>query len=61
VAVITVFKPGMVYYFKVKSTDASGNLATSTDFALLTPKKKENIIQIIVGNFQDIFGWIKLN
>lgn len=60
VAVITTFKSGVVYYFKVKSVDQSGNEAVSNDFALLTPKKKENIIQIIIGNFQDIFGWIKM-
>jgi len=57
VAVITTFKPGTVYYFKVKSIDAAGNEGKSTDFALLTPRRKENIIQIIVNNFQDIFGW----
>ncbi|EKE15915.1 MAG: PKD protein [uncultured bacterium] len=56
-AVITTFKPGTVYYFKVKSIDAAGNEGKSTDFALLTPRRKENIIQIIVNNFQDIFGW----
>ncbi|MFA4818111.1 MAG: fibronectin type III domain-containing protein [Parcubacteria group bacterium] len=59
IAVITIFKPGTVYYFKVKSTDLSGNSATSSDFALLTPKRKENIIQIIISNFQDIFSWAK--
>jgi hypothetical protein len=59
IAVVTVFKPGTVYYFKVKSTDASGNASVSSDFALLTPKRKENIIQIIVSNFQDIFSWAK--
>lgn len=59
VSVITIFKPGMVYYFKVKSVDASGNEAISNDFALLTPKRKENIIQIIINNFQDIFGWAR--
>ena len=57
IAVITTFKPGAVYYFNVKSIDAAGNEAKSNDFALLTPKRKENIIQIIVNNFQDIFGW----
>lgn len=57
VAVITTFKPGTVYYFKVKSTDASKNTATSNDFALLTPKRRENIIQIIINNFQQIFRW----
>jgi hypothetical protein len=59
VAVITIFKPGTVYNFRVKSIDASGNQAISNDFALLTPKRRENIIQIIVGNFADIFGWAK--
>jgi hypothetical protein len=57
VAVITTFKPGTVYYFNVKSTDAAGNEGSSTDFALLTPKRKENVIQIIVNNFQEIFAW----
>jgi hypothetical protein len=60
IAVITVFKPGMVYNFKVKSIDASGNEAISSDFALLTPRRKENIIQIIINNFQDIFGWARM-
>ena len=59
IGVITVFKPGTVYNFKVKSIDASGNEAISNDFALLTPKRRENIIQIIVGNFTEIFGWAK--
>jgi len=59
IAVITVFKPGTVYNFKVKSVDASGNEAVSKDFALLTPKRRENIIQIIISNFTDIFGWAR--
>jgi len=59
IGVITSFKPGVVYYFKVKSSDAVGNQGTSTDFAVLTPKKRQNIIQIIIGNFTEIFGWAK--
>ncbi|MFA6383184.1 MAG: hypothetical protein WCX17_02055 [Parcubacteria group bacterium] len=59
VAVVTIFKPGTVYYFKVKSVDPSDNVAVSSDFALLTPKNKENIIQIIIKNFSDIFGWAR--
>lgn len=57
IAVITTFKPGTVYYFNAISVDDAGNEARSGDFVLLTPKRKENIIQIIVNNFQDIFGW----
>jgi len=59
VGVITSFKPGVVYYFKVKSADIVENEGTSTDFAVLTPKKRQNIIQIIIGNFTEIFGWAK--
>jgi hypothetical protein len=59
VAVITSFKPGTVYTFYIKATDMAGNVAVSEDFFLLTPNRKENIIQIIVNNFQDIFGWVK--
>ncbi|HAS00146.1 MAG: hypothetical protein US57_C0002G0053 [Candidatus Moranbacteria bacterium GW2011_GWC2_37_73] len=59
IGVVTIFKPGTVYNFKVKSIDASGNQGISSDFALLTPKKRENIIQIIIANFVDIFGWAR--
>jgi len=59
IGVITIFKSGTVYNFKVKSIDASGNEAVSGDFALLTPKKTQNIIQIIINNFTEIFGWAK--
>ncbi len=57
IAVLTVLKPGLVYYFKVKAVDSSGNEAVSSDYALLTPRRKENIIQIIINNFQEIFNW----
>jgi hypothetical protein len=57
VGVVTSFKPGVVYYFNVVSADVAGNVATSNDFALLTPKQKQNIIQVIIGNFQSIFNW----
>lgn len=57
VAVVTTFKSGTVYYFKIKSTDEAQNESISSGYALLTPQKKENIVQIIVNNFQDIFSW----
>ncbi|EKE10616.1 MAG: PKD protein, partial [uncultured bacterium] len=57
IAVITNFKPGVIYFFNVKSMDKYGNEAISETYATLTPKKKENIIQIIINNFQEIFKW----
>ncbi|MEI6650886.1 MAG: fibronectin type III domain-containing protein [Candidatus Moraniibacteriota bacterium] len=59
-SVITAFKPGTVYEFRVKSVDVSGNESVSKDYALRTPQQTQNIVQIIVGNFQDIFQWAKL-
>ena len=59
IGVITSFKSGVVYYFKVIALDQAGNESTSTNYGLLTPKKTQNIIQIIIGNFTEIFGWAK--
>jgi hypothetical protein len=57
VIVMTSFKSGTVYNFRVKSTDAAGNESISGYFSFLTPRVKENIIQIITNNFMEIFGW----
>jgi len=59
ISVITTFKAGTVYYFKAKSIDQAGNESISSEHALLTPRRKENIIQVIINNFQEIFGWAK--
>ena len=57
VVVITAFKSGTVYNFKVKSVDAAGNESVSEYFSFLTPKMQDNIIQVIIKNFTEIFGW----
>lgn len=57
-AVFTQFKPGMVYYFKVKSTDENGETAVSEEFSLLTPNGKEGIIRIIKNNIKQIIRQI---
>lgn len=59
VAVITSFTPGAVYRFQVASVDPSGNASRSTDYTILTPKKGETVIDLIITNFQDIFGFLK--
>jgi hypothetical protein len=58
-AVITSFKPGTAYYFKAQSKDVSDNIGLSENYAILTPRKSQNIVQVIIGNFQDIFSWAK--
>ncbi|MEK7494200.1 MAG: fibronectin type III domain-containing protein, partial [Patescibacteria group bacterium] len=59
VMVLTSFKPGAVYRFQVESADPSNNKGRSTDFTILTPKKGETVIDLIITNFQDIFGFLK--
>lgn len=59
VLVLTAFKPGSVYYFRVKSIDKSGNEAISKDYILLTPRRTQNVVEVIVNNFKDIFSWAK--
>ena len=59
VMVLTNFKPGAVYRFQVESADPSNNKGRSTDFTILTPKKGETVIDLIITNFQDIFGFLK--
>src|SRR3989344_336209 len=59
VMVMTNFKPGSVYRFQVESVDPAGNKSRSTDYTVLTPKKGETVIDLIINNFQDIFGFLR--
>lgn len=57
--VLTTFRPGQIYRFKIKSSDQAGNEALSSEFTLLTPRQKESIIDLIVKNFESTFGFFK--
>jgi len=59
VMVITDFKPGIVYTFRVESIDSGGNVTTSKAHTFMTAKKKESIIQVIMGILENTFGWLK--
>ncbi len=59
IVVVTKFKPGTVYKYWVESKDLAGNMAKSEVFSILTPQEKETIIDIIINNFQSVFGWTK--
>jgi hypothetical protein len=59
-AVTREFEPGTTYFFHIEAKDSADNTGSSLEYALSTPKKRENIIQIISKNFGDIFGWVKL-
>ncbi len=59
VMVITKFKPGIVYTFRVESVDSGGNSILSKAHTFMTAKKKESIIQVIINILENTFGWIK--
>jgi len=59
VMVISDFKPGTVYSFRVESIDSGGNESLSKVNTFMTAKKQESIIQIILDILANIFGWIK--
>ncbi|MBT4849461.1 hypothetical protein HON36_01275 [Candidatus Parcubacteria bacterium] len=59
VAVITEFNPGAIYSFQVENTDTEGNSSRSRTYTILTPKQTESVFQVIMGNVEDTFGWLK--
>jgi hypothetical protein len=59
VMVITKFKPGVVYSFRVESVDSGGSISLSKVHTFMTAKKKESIIQIIIRILEQTFGWTK--
>lgn len=58
VSVITKFKPGTVYSFKIEVTDSRGNVTVSKTHTFMTAKQKESIIQIILNILGNSFGWL---
>ncbi len=58
IVVVTNFEPGSVYQFVVESKDSSGNAGRSKTLTVLTPQKEESVFQVIMGNFEDLFGWV---
>ena len=59
VMVITKFKPGIVYSFRVESIDSGGNITKAQMHTFMTAKQKESIIQIIINILEETFGWVK--
>ncbi len=59
VVVLTNLKSAAVYYFRVISKDKNSNTSESEEFSLLTPRKQKSVIQLIISNFEDTFGWMQ--
>lgn len=59
VEVVVDFAPATVYQFWLSCEDEAGNSVDSENFVLFTPIQEKNIIDIIIENFENTFGWVK--
>jgi len=57
IIVLTKFEVGQIYQFKIQSADSNNNLGVSKIYTILAPKQSESVFQVIMKNFEDIFGW----
>jgi hypothetical protein len=57
--VLTDLNPASVYQFKVLSRDKHDNVSISANFSLLTPTKQQSVLDLIIKNFEETFGWMK--
>jgi hypothetical protein len=57
--ITTAFSPGNVYRYRVESVDGMGNTAYSHDYTLLSPVPRESVLELIVKNFEQIFGYLR--
>lgn len=58
IIIVTGFKPSTVYRIQVASADESGNVATSAARTILTPRSAETVVDIIIKNLQETFGFL---
>lgn len=59
VVVITKLRPATIYTFRVVSTDSAENRGASRQFKIFTPRKDESVLELIIRNFEDAFGFLK--
>lgn len=55
--VISTLSPTTVYKYKLTSKDVDDNVTESDTYALLTPATRVSIIDLIIKNLEDVFGW----
>jgi len=57
IIITTALEPGRVYTFRAQSIDALGNISFSTNFTLLAPQPRQDVVQLIINQFREIFGF----
>ncbi len=59
IVISSVFSSGKVYSYKIQSTDTGGNTGESQNYTLLTPQPRESVVDLIVKNLEEMFGFLK--
>ncbi len=59
VVVLNKLRPGTVYRFKAVSKDPAGNSNPAKEFKIITPRKEESVLELIIKNFEEAFGFLK--
>ena len=56
--VISGLAPAKTYHFRVVSADKADNQTKSGSYTVLTTRKKESFLQLIISNLEETFSWI---
>ena len=59
ITITTSLKPGKVYQYQIESTDSFENTTFSKTHTVLTPQPKQNVVDVIINNFEESFGFLK--
>ena len=59
VVLISKLRPNTIYRFRAISRDESGNEGSSKEFKFITPQEEESVLELIIKNFEEIFGFIR--
>lgn len=57
--VIPNLDPGQLYRVRVASRAGEGREVLSDDYTMLTPRSRENIVDLIIKNFEDSFSFLR--
>jgi hypothetical protein len=56
--VIAELTPAKTYHFRVVSRDKAGNVTKSNSYTVLTSRKRESFLQLIITNLEETFSWL---
>ncbi|MFA5052367.1 MAG: fibronectin type III domain-containing protein, partial [Patescibacteria group bacterium] len=56
--VVSDLTPAKTYHFRVASRDKAGNTTKSNSYTVLTSRKRESFLQLIITNLEETFSWL---